>query len=210
MSMKNSNDTIGNRTRDLPTCSVVPQPPAPPPALNTFNELFNRLCCYEGKAWIWHTEVVMWRWALPYIQQRAKRRFSRMLEYNVEIPVCSPESEFLYKETDMSVMQIYVLLTVHLSIRLDNDQLDAQLLYFTIHPLQSSTCFEHYMLIIRRLNALMQHLVSSLSVSGRSVRRLRQNCSAQSSLNLCTGRPVTERTLPDVASIKLSLLMMRI
>ena len=26
MSMKNSNDTIGNRTRDLPTCSAVPQP----------------------------------------------------------------------------------------------------------------------------------------------------------------------------------------
>jgi hypothetical protein len=30
MSMKNSNDTIGNRTRDLPTCSAVPQPTAPP------------------------------------------------------------------------------------------------------------------------------------------------------------------------------------
>ena len=29
MSMKNSNDTIGNRTRDLPTCSTVPQPSAP-------------------------------------------------------------------------------------------------------------------------------------------------------------------------------------
>ena len=30
VSMKNSNDTIGNRTRDLPTCSAVPQPTAPP------------------------------------------------------------------------------------------------------------------------------------------------------------------------------------
>jgi len=30
MSMKNSNDPIGNRTRDLPTCSAVPQPTAPP------------------------------------------------------------------------------------------------------------------------------------------------------------------------------------
>ena len=28
--MKNSNDTIGNRTRDLPTCSAVPQSTAPP------------------------------------------------------------------------------------------------------------------------------------------------------------------------------------
>ena len=28
--MKNSNDTIGNRTRDRPACRVVPQPSAPP------------------------------------------------------------------------------------------------------------------------------------------------------------------------------------
>jgi len=28
--IKNSNDTIGNRTRDLPACSAVPQPTAPP------------------------------------------------------------------------------------------------------------------------------------------------------------------------------------
>jgi hypothetical protein len=32
MSMKNSNDIIGNRTRDLPTCNIVPQPTAPPHA----------------------------------------------------------------------------------------------------------------------------------------------------------------------------------
>jgi len=30
MSMKISNDIIGNRTRGLPTCSAVPQPTAPP------------------------------------------------------------------------------------------------------------------------------------------------------------------------------------
>jgi hypothetical protein len=29
MSMKNSNDTIGNRTRDLLACSALPQPSAP-------------------------------------------------------------------------------------------------------------------------------------------------------------------------------------
>jgi hypothetical protein len=28
MSIKNSNDTIGNRTRNLPACSAVPQPTA--------------------------------------------------------------------------------------------------------------------------------------------------------------------------------------
>ena len=36
----------------------------------------------------------------------------------------------------------YVLLTVHLSINLVNYQLDAQLFYFVIRLLQSSTCFE--------------------------------------------------------------------
>jgi hypothetical protein len=32
MSMKNSNDTIGNGARDLPVCSPVPKPTAPPRA----------------------------------------------------------------------------------------------------------------------------------------------------------------------------------
>jgi hypothetical protein len=31
--MKNSNNIIGNRTRDLPACSAVPQQTAPPRAL---------------------------------------------------------------------------------------------------------------------------------------------------------------------------------
>jgi hypothetical protein len=30
ISMNNSSDTFGNRTRDLPACSAVPQPTAPP------------------------------------------------------------------------------------------------------------------------------------------------------------------------------------
>ena len=37
--MEKSSDTIGNRTRDLPTCSAMPQPTAPPCApfyLQTF------------------------------------------------------------------------------------------------------------------------------------------------------------------------------
>jgi hypothetical protein len=33
VSMKNSNDTIENRTRDLPACSAVPQPTASPRVL---------------------------------------------------------------------------------------------------------------------------------------------------------------------------------
>ena len=33
MSMENSNDTIGNRTRDLPACNAVPQPTGPARAM---------------------------------------------------------------------------------------------------------------------------------------------------------------------------------
>jgi len=34
--MQNSNETIGNRTRDLPACSAVPQSTAPPSAPPTY------------------------------------------------------------------------------------------------------------------------------------------------------------------------------
>jgi hypothetical protein len=39
--MKNSNDTIGNRARDLLTCSAVPQPTAPPRTPNYHYPLRN-------------------------------------------------------------------------------------------------------------------------------------------------------------------------
>jgi len=39
---------------------------------------------------------------------------------------------------------IYVLWTVHLSIILGNDQLDTQMIYFTVRLLWSCTCFEHH------------------------------------------------------------------
>ena len=60
-------------------------------------------------------------------------------------------------------------------VSLDNDQLDAHLLYFAIRPLQSSTCFEHYMLIIRRLNCTDAASGVILSVGGCPVHSLRQN-----------------------------------
>ena len=37
MSMKNSNDTIGNQTRDLRACSAVPQPTGPPRTPSAFH-----------------------------------------------------------------------------------------------------------------------------------------------------------------------------
>ena len=43
MSMKNNNDTIGNRARDLLTCSAVPQPTAPPRAPNLNYSCFQQI-----------------------------------------------------------------------------------------------------------------------------------------------------------------------
>jgi hypothetical protein len=45
MSMKNSNNTIGNRTRDRATCGAVPQPTAPPASCPRFN---SRVLYYPG------------------------------------------------------------------------------------------------------------------------------------------------------------------
>jgi len=44
MSMKNSNDTIGNRTRDLPACRAVPQPTALLTLLTLREQLIVRVC----------------------------------------------------------------------------------------------------------------------------------------------------------------------
>jgi len=46
--MKNSNDTIGNRTRDLPACSGVPQPSAPPRAPTLFPSWIKKHTIWSG------------------------------------------------------------------------------------------------------------------------------------------------------------------
>jgi hypothetical protein len=63
------------------------------------------------------------------------------------------------------------------------------------------------MLIIRRLNCIDAASGVVLSVSGRPVHRLGENWFSP---NLCTGRPLTERTIPDAASIQFTLLIMSI
>ena len=49
--MKNSSDTIRNRTRDLPTCSAVPQPTAPPCA-SAIQVIYGKII-YSRKGHIW-------------------------------------------------------------------------------------------------------------------------------------------------------------
>ena len=78
-------------------------------------------------------------------------------------------------------------LTVHLSITLSNDQLEAQIFntFITIlymYMFWAISCSSSGGQIV-----LIQHLVLSLSVSDCPVQRLRKN-----SPNLCTGRSLTE------------------
>ena len=47
----NSNDTIGNRTRDLPACSAVPQPTAPPRAPSPLDQHM-RYKCPVPNSWL--------------------------------------------------------------------------------------------------------------------------------------------------------------
>ena len=98
--------------------------------------------------------------------------------------------------------------SLRLSIILGNGQLDTQLLYFTIRLLWSSTCFEHYVLIIRRMNyidAASGIVTLSKWLSGTQVERELQSSS------LSTYAPdshLLRVTIPDAASIQFILLMM--
>jgi hypothetical protein len=91
---------------------------------------------------------------------------------------------------------------VHLSITLDNDQLDAQIFNTFITIL--------YMYMFRAISCsssggqivLIQHLVSSLSVSDRPLHRLRKN-----SFSTCAPDGHYLRvTIPDAVLIKFDLL----
>ena len=66
-----------------------------------------------------------------------------------------------------------VLLTAHLSTILAINQLNAQNSSFIISLLYSSTCFEHYVLIIRRSKLYYTASDIITPVGGRPVHRLR-------------------------------------
>ena len=71
---------------------------------------------------------------------------------------------------------IDVLLTVHFSIFISViNQLDTQNFGFTINLFHASTCFEHMYPSSGGQNCITQPLVSSNSVSGRLVHRLRED-----------------------------------
>jgi hypothetical protein len=61
-----------------------------------------------------------------------------------------------------------MMINITINSILNNDQLDTYLLYFTIRLLHSSTCFEHYISIIRRMNCIdaASGIVTLKKVSG--------------------------------------------
>jgi hypothetical protein len=98
-----------------------------------------------------------------------------------------------------------VSLTVHLSITLASDQLDAQIVNIFIAIL--------YMYMFRAISCsssggqivLIQHLVSSLSVNDRPVHRLRSNCS----FSTCVpDGHLLKVTIPNAVLIQFDLLRM--
>ena len=79
------------------------------------------------------------------------------------------------------------MLTVHLNIFISViNQLDAQNVCFTVSLFHASTCFEHHVLIIRTSKLYY-------AASGYITRLSR----AQSSLNLCTRRPLIGVMIPE-------------
>ena len=81
---------------------------------------------------------------------------------------------------------------MQLSIILVINQLNAQILVLIISLLYASTCFEHYVHIIRR--SKLYYTASGIvkPVGGRPVYRLKESFP-----NLRTGRPPTGVMIPD-------------
>jgi hypothetical protein len=60
MSMKNSNDTIGNRSRDLPVFSAVPQPLRHRGRLRTYRLIYTATWCVVGVELGWSRRGEQW------------------------------------------------------------------------------------------------------------------------------------------------------
>jgi len=59
--MKNSTDNIGNRTRDLPTCSTVPQPTAPPRTpIVSCQHVLNKEACTKTENKLFLNTIIIW------------------------------------------------------------------------------------------------------------------------------------------------------
>ena len=88
MSMKNSNDTIGKLIRDIPTCSAVPQPTAPPAACL----LFITVCKVSSEFSFSFTgyNVLMWSTWFKYEGKNSLSYIGVGRERHKEAEICPP------------------------------------------------------------------------------------------------------------------------
>ena len=88
MSVKNSSDTIGNRTRDLPVFSAVPQPTAPPraPILHIYIYIYTYIYIYilVFPTYICHFSIILTQFG----QQPPARTSSTRTFYIVSCKFC--------------------------------------------------------------------------------------------------------------------------
>jgi hypothetical protein len=91
MSMKNPNDTIGNRTRDLPACSVVPQLTAPPaacPLVGFTIAIYHAARSNERQIVIYVTAVRHSYWYKEHLPQAQSRQPAYFLSSSVPNSTC--------------------------------------------------------------------------------------------------------------------------
>jgi hypothetical protein len=100
MSIKNSNDTIGNRTRDLPACSAAPHPTAPPRApqyfyYNFFMWVDYVLFCMFSSGWFsWRLNFICRRFGTLCLFHLHRQVVLHLLAYNMGQTECSEMSAY--------------------------------------------------------------------------------------------------------------------
>jgi hypothetical protein len=98
MSMKNCNDPIGNRTRDLSACNAVPQPTAPPRAPPTYVfVLLSVMVNTDKKRFtmkIYVADLSLMRWSSMLSVSDCVRR-----SLNISSPPDPPNCDFVFVRT---------------------------------------------------------------------------------------------------------------
>ena len=92
--MKNSSDTIGNRTRDLPACSAVPQPTAPPRAPSDEHNR-NKFCTVQLPITVAICLHSITLYAIP-------------CPSNTHTTICSPCEILCYNDADTDLRRCYL------------------------------------------------------------------------------------------------------
>jgi len=131
MSMKNSSDSIGNRTRDLPTCSTVPQPTAllRAPSLT-----------------IVHVICVCYCVQIHHLHHAEEKEVTLCCPQSQEF--CSVTCVFLLERASPVSSTDWVLFASHISPNLNPVKMTANIIIITIPSAAASTSNNHSLGII--------------------------------------------------------------